>query len=307
LKEFPDGSVRPGGNPSYDQELLSRFGKGSLEGVRVALDLGGGAATRHAPSVLRAAGCEVFTLNDTPGDFSRAIDPFKADLSLLGRVVTARGCHLGLAFDCDGDRLVLVDGDGKKRSGDFMLTLALNELLASTEEKRVVVSADTTVAVDELVQRFRGEVFRSKVGEANVMRMMGEKNARLGGEGSSGGLIDGSFNYCRDSLVAAMVIMKSIKAKGEKAFAQVKSYNQTRISLGIPRPRALRAIVQLQRKYKDSDSLDGVKVKLSPRSWALVRVSGTEDLVRISAEAPARSESEKIAASFSRKVSELSR
>jgi len=291
----------------YDDDLLQKFGEGTCRGVKVAVDLGGGAAAMHAPEILARLGCEVTSLNDTPGVFNRMIDPVSDPLVLLQKIVKAKGCDIGLAFDCDGDRLVILDPQGRKRSGDFMLTMALGEALQASREKRVVVSVDTTQAVEELVKGLGGRVFRSGVGEANVIRSMLENAATLGGEGSSGGLIDGAFNYCRDSMLAAATIIRGIAQKGPKIYDQVKGYHQTRVAVKLARSRAAAGMKRLQKKYPGAETIDGVKVWLSRKSWVLVRPSGTEDSIRISAEATSPKESRDIVKSFSKKLRELSR
>ena len=213
---------------------------------------------------------------------------------------------MGLGFDCDGDRLVIVDSSGRKRTGDFMLTLALSELLASTGEKKVVVSTDTTQAVDDVAKKAGAQVFRSRVGEANVVRLLKEKGARLGGEGSSGGLIDCSFNYCRDSMLAALAIIRALKRRGRGFYESVPSYHQERVALDMPRAKALRGLRRLARKHDNPDALDGLKVTLPNRSWVLVRPSGTEDVVRVSAEARGQEEAVRLVKTYTKKLKELS-
>jgi phosphomannomutase/phosphoglucomutase len=137
--------------------------------------------------------------------------------------------------------------------------------------------------------------------------MMSEKGARLGGEGSSGGLIDGSFNYCRDSMLAALVIIRALKAKGRRLYESVPAYHQERVALTIPKQKAVKGIRKLAGKYDDSDTTDGLKVRLSKKSWVLLRPSGTEDLVRVSAEAESKAKAAEIAKSFAAKLKELSR
>lgn len=304
---FERGTIRRTTKTRYVDDLVERFGEGSCEGVKVALDLGGGAAIAHASQLMIRLGCDTVSMNDAYGVFNRRVDPTQDDLSLLRRVVKVKGCDVGLGFDCDGDRLVIVDGGGVKRTGDYMLTLALSQVLRDTGEKKVVVSVDTTHAIDEVAAAAGARVFRSKVGEANVVAMMQENDARLGGEGSSGGLIDGSFNYCRDSMLAALTIIRGLKQRGRKVYREVKSYHQERVALQLPRPKALRAIKALASKSRGADTTDGVKLWLSKKSWVLVRVSGTEDLVRVSAEAETASGAAQIARSFSAKLKELSK
>jgi phosphomannomutase len=271
-------------------------GEGSAQGVRVVLDLNGGAAIGHAPEILRALGCEVLTIGDLPGTFSRKVDPTNDPLDLLCKTVKREEADAGFAFDSDGDRLVLVDSDGKKRTGDYMLSLAFKEMLQGQEEKEVVVSVDTSQAVDDVLEELGGKVYRAKVGESNVVGTMVEKGVRLGGEGSSAGLIDASFNYCRDSLLAATTIVAALKRKGaKKLYGEVRSYHQARLKVEVPRKKALQAMKRLQKELKEADTLDGLKVRTSKSSWVLLRVSNTEEGVRVSAEAPTAKEAERLA------------
>lgn len=304
--QFGRGTLRPGRRTSYSDDLVARFGAGSCEGVRVALDIGGGAAFSQAPRILKGMGCKVLTVNDAPGVFSRKVDPVADELVVLRKLVKEDHCDVGLAFDCDGDRLVIVDDGGAKRTGDFMLTLALAELLGEASKRDVVVSQDTTQAVNEVVTRLGGKTFRSKVGEANVVETMLDRGVMLGGEGSSGGLIDGDFNYCRDSMLAALVIIGALKKKGRKVYGSVPVYHQERVALQLPRKKALKGIGKLAAKHRGGDTSDGLKLTLSDRQWVLIRPSGTEDVVRVSAEAETASKAVEIAKSFATKLKELS-
>jgi phosphomannomutase len=287
---------------SYNRELVEMAGEGSAQGVKVVLDLNGGAAIGHAPWILRALGCEVSTIGDTRGIFSRTIDPTNDPLEVLCKTVKNEGADVGFAFDCDGDRLALVDSEGRARTGDYMLTLAIKEALQGAGQKDVVVSVDTTQAIDEVVKESGGRVFRAKVGEGNVVGLMAEKGVRLGGEGSSGGVIDASFNNCRDSLVAAAIIVGALKRRGKKAFGQVRSYHIAREKMAMPRKKGLEAVRKLQKENPGADALDGLKIKTSGSSWVLIRVSNTEDGVRVSAEAPSMKGAEQLAHSYALKV-----
>ena len=301
------GTIRGALKPKYVEDLLQRFGTGSCEGVRTALDLGGGAAISHATKLLRKLGCEVYSVNDAAGVFSRRVDPVADELTILRRLVRERSCDIGLGFDCDGDRLVIVDAAGRKRNGDFMLTFAISELLEETGETRVVVSVDTTQAIDDVAGRAGGHVFRSKVGEANVVGVMNETGARLGGEGSSGGLIDGEFNYCRDSMLAAIVIIRALRRKGHRAYESVPVYHQERVAVSVSKLKARKVFRSLTARYDDADTTDGIKIRLSRHSWVLMRASGTEDLVRVSAEAETAREALRNAKAFAAKLVEMSR
>ena len=304
---FERGFVKKAHEPSYVGDLVERFGASSCEGIRVAVDLGGGAAISHVVPLLTQLGCDVTSMNDSYGVFNRRVDPVADELELLTKTVKQKGCDIGLGFDCDGDRLVIVDSLGRKRTGDFMLTLALAESLASTGERKVVVSVDTTQAIDDVAKKAGAQVLRSKVGEANVVGVMKESGARLGGEGSSGGLIDGSFNYCRDSMLAALSIIRALKRDGRKLYGSVPVFQQERVAIGVPKAKALKAIRKMATRYEGADLTDGLKMMFNDRSWVLIRPSGTEDLARVSAEAPTLDKASQLAKSFAKKLKELSR
>ncbi len=304
-RQFSQGRLIRPVRPCYVDSLAEMYGEGSCAGMNVAVDLGGGAAISHAVPLLRRLGCQVTSINDAYSVFTRTVDPVADDLGLLRRTVKAKGCAIGLGFDCDGDRLVIVDSSGRKRSGDYMLTLALRRLMRETGESQVVVSVDTTQAVDDVAREAGGKAFRARVGEANVVRVMREKGVRLGGEGSSGGLIDGEFNFCRDSMLAALAIIRALRDDGDSLYSSVPEYHQERVALRMPRAKAERAFKALARRYDHPDLSDGLKVALPRRSWVLMRPSGTEDVVRVSAEAPSAARAKSIAREFARKLGGL--
>jgi phosphomannomutase len=304
-KAMTSGTVTHRNKSSYNGELIEMAGIGSGDGVSVAIDLNGGAGIPHAPVILQGIGCNAKALGGTMGVFSRTIDPTNDSLHLLTETVKDEGLHAGFAFDCDGDRLVLVDDKGEKKTGDFMLALAVKKLLPEREKKSVVVSVDTSRAVEDVVTKLGGKVHRAKVGEANVVSKMVEEDISLGGEGSSGGLIDGSYNYCRDSMIAVTALVKAMKKSGSRIFDEVPSYEQVRLKVPFERKKALVAIKKLQKEHPEADTLDGLKIETSSKSWVLIRASGTEDAIRVSAEAKTLEEAEELADSYLNKVKRL--
>ena len=291
----------------YNTDVLEASkGDGTDAGIRAVLDLGAGAAIFHAPFILRSLGCTVHTINDTPGLFGRTIDPTADPLESLSRSVVSSSADIGFAFDCDGDRLVIVDDNGEKRSGDFMLTLALRVVLSDQKVSGVAVSVDTTRAVDELLHQFGAEVHRTPVGEANVIQGIKASNLRFGGEGSSGGFIDADFNHCRDAMIACTTLVRGLKRWGRKFYhTATRSYYQTRTRVEIPRSSALKAIRRLAKENPDAETLDGVKLSISQNSWVLIRASGTEDIVRVSSEAMSQKDADEIAGSYAQRVRRL--
>jgi len=129
----------------YPEELVVYIGKDSCSGLKVSLDLGGGSGSLFAPKLFKGIGCKVSTLNDSPGIFSRTIDPIEDELKGLSESIVANGFDVGFAYDCDADRVAIVDEKGRKLPADFTLMLSLNYLMRERRLRNVVVSVDTSM------------------------------------------------------------------------------------------------------------------------------------------------------------------
>jgi phosphomannomutase/phosphoglucomutase len=107
-------------------------------------------------------------------------------------------------------------------------------------------------------------------------------------------------------MLAALAIIRALKTKGREFYDSVPVYHQERVALGIPKAKALRGIKRLAGKYGEADLTDGFKLMLPNRAWVLVRPSGTEDVVRVSAEAGTESKARQLSKTFAKKLKELS-
>lgn len=261
---------------------------------RVVVDAGGGAAAGTAPGLLGRTGCDVESINSEPGKSDRGPDPTAGRLGSL-EAACASGDRVGFAFDLDGDRVVVVapgGGGGAPRALSPDATLCLG-VAAALEAgcRRFVLSIDTTAAAERLVASAGGRVWRSRVGEANVVAEMDVRGAEAGGEGSSAGFILRSFNGCRDGMLAAGLIAASAgdgAAVGEAAERAMAGYAQARTK--VPADSALHARAleiageRMRGRFSETVRLDGVKW-IGEGHWVLARGSNTEDAVRVSAEA----------------------
>lgn len=286
---------------TYNEDFLNSHGL-RFNGLRIVADLGGGSAIFHAPKIFSGLGCKVYCINDTPGFFSRIIDPFEDELKLLCKKVKQGNYDAGFAFDSDGDRLAFVDKNGEKKTGDFMLCLAISEALKHNKCRKIVVSVDTTQAVDEIARKFDAKVYRSKVGEYNVVNKLKQVDGEIGGEGSSGGLIEPSFNFCRDSSVASYYILSFLKYGNDEVLDVLKNYFQyrTKISFDTNRTIKLEKIFNIQRV----DRTDGIKLWPEDKSWVLIRKSNTEPVIRISVESDSKSKAMKLAEEYKKIILE---
>jgi phosphomannomutase len=294
----------------YYDSLLARAGKDTAKNVKVALDLAGGVGCFFIPTILRYQGCVIHSIHDSPGLFPRIIDPTSDPLSLLSRIVVARKCNVGFAYDCDADRLVIVDDRGRKLSGDATLLICLRYFLENTRNRSVAVSTDTSMAAEDLVREFNGKLFYAKVGETNVLKKILENGCGAGGEGSSGGYIEPSFAKCRDGVYASTIIAKMLRNEEgslSDILSDIPTYFQARTRLEIQRDIAQKIVKQLSETEGQVELIDGVKIKKSERSWVLLRPSNTEHVLRISAEAKTQEHANRLVKEYSEKALEFAR
>ena len=249
---------------------------------QVTVDIGGGAAKTVAPKLLQEIGCQVETINDELEGCSRGPDPTSNELTEL----VNKTKNLGFAFDLDSDRVIVVTNDGKK-SSDITLGLGVVKAI-KLGIKKFVLSIDSSLAVEKYIIQHGGKVWRSKVGEANVIQMMIENDAEAGGEGSSGGFILKDFNMCRDGLLTSGLIASMIDDESiQKDIEFFESFSQVRDKVSIESSLHDKIIIEIakkiEKKYK-INQLDGIKINIDDNTWSLIRKSNTEDIIRISTE-----------------------
>ena len=266
---------------NYISDAVSIIGK--LDKTQqVTVDIGGGAAKTVAPKLLQEIGCQVETINEELEGCTRGPDPTSNELTEL----VNKTKNLGFAFDLDSDRVILVTSDGKK-SSDITLGLGVVKAI-KLGIKKFVLSIDSSLAVEKYIIQHGGKVWRSKVGEANVIQMMIENNAEAGGEGSSGGFILKDFNMCRDGLLTSGLIASMIDDESiQKDIEFFESFSQARDKVSIEsslHDKIMTEIVKkIEEKYK-INQLDGIKINIDDNTWSLIRKSNTEDIIRISTE-----------------------
>ncbi len=269
------------GISNYVSDAVKVIGKLEQEKY-VTVDIGGGSAKYVAPELLKEIGCQVTTINDELGTCTRGPDPTTDELTEL----INKTKQVGFAFDLDSDRMILVM-NGKKKSSDITLGLGVVKAI-KLGIKKFVLSLDSSIAVEKYITNHGGKVWRSKVGEANVIQKMIENDAEAGGEGSSGGFILKKFNMCRDGLLTSGLIASMI---GDETIQNdiefFESFSQIRDKISVEsnlHDRLISEIAErLGTKY-EINQLDGIKIEINENTWSLIRKSNTEDIIRISTE-----------------------
>jgi len=269
-------------------EELSKF-IGTIDGKpNVAVDTGGGASSEYVDAILTKIGCGVINTKDTFGRSTRTPDPTNDQLVDLKNLVVSVKYDIGFAFDLDGDRLVLVDKNGRKLNADTTLLLCISKAI-ERGAKDIVISVDTSNSVKELANANNCNFTYSKVGEANVISVMLQKGIVVGGEGSSGGFIMSEFNMCRDGMLASAMAASMIKNKKFDECMQIASkYHMIRGKVSADsslHSAILDSIIdELEHECSSVDHLDGAKGIFDDDSWVLIRGSNTEHAMRISVE-----------------------
>ncbi len=254
--------------------------------LKVVLDCGNGAACPESPGLLRRLGCDVITLNAQPdGRFpGRPSEPSPENIRELSLLVKATGADLGLAHDGDADRCVAVDERGSPLGGDALCAL----FAARFGKDRIAVPLDTSMVVDDAAKAAGLTVLKTRVGDAFVSETLKREKGSFGGE-SSGAWIFPALSYCPDGPLAAALVCKMVADSGalSKQAEALPRYFTTREALRVPSAKkdAIVATVasRLSGHGRVSD-LDGVRVDMDA-GWCLVRASGTEPKVRVTAEA----------------------
>ena len=272
-------SAYAGAVEKHAERILADF-PGKLR-VKVVVDCGGGAASVITPHLLTRLGCDVVTLNCQPsGHFPRGIEPLPENLGDLMQGVINEKADLGIAHDGDADRLAVVDDKGRFVPGDKLIALFSRQL----KVKRVVTTIDASMLIDEL----GFEVTRTRVGDAFVsdeLRGKARKNVEEFGAEPSGCFIFPRVSLCPDGIYAAARIVQIASEHPISSLVdQIPSYPVLRGGV-LGDKAAMKKIEQLLRKEAGQlTTIDGLRLAFSD-GWLLIRPSGTEPKIRITAEA----------------------
>ena len=245
--------------------------------LKVVVDAGCGAASLVTPRLLKKLGCEVVTLNCYPsGFFPRGIEPTEANLEDLKKAVKESGADLGIAHDGDADRMMAVDDRGEFISGDRLLAIFARAVGA----KEIVTTLDASMAIDEVGFSVR----RTRVGDTCVSEEL-KKGGDFGGE-TSGAWIFPNISLCPDGIyAAAQVVAIASQQRLSELVDDIPCYPLLRGSVNSDEVVMSRLESSLMAMEPLSvNNIDGIKLSFKD-GWLLVRASGTEPKIRLTAEA----------------------
>ncbi len=291
FRVLPD--VKPSGaghleeDPGLDREYVEHL-LGSLEtplnGLKLVLDCGNGAASHLAPDLFRRAGAEVIAISNQPDGRNINLDCGALHVDNLRREVLAAGADAGVAFDGDADRAILVSGSGKIVDGDHVLLIAARRLKAQGHLKgdMVVSTVMSNLGLEKALAAEGITMLRTPVGDKYVLEEMERRGAVLGGE-QSGHIIFRQYATTGDGMLTALCVFEiaaSSSTSLDELSAGLAIYPQRLVNVRVKERRPLEQMASVNAEIAACEkAFDG-------SGRVLVRFSGTEPLARVMVEGP---------------------
>jgi len=260
-------------------------------GFRVVVDAVNSTGGIAVPMLLKALGVTTKEIYCEPtGHFPHNPEPLPEHLMDICREVKKGKYDLGIVVDPDVDRLALVSEDGSPFGEEYTLVAVADYVLNNSKKKKgnTVSNLSSTRALRDVTEKAGGEYFAAAVGEVNVVSLMKDCDAIIGGEGN-GGVIYPELHYGRDALVGIALFLTHVAKSGlpvSRLRATYPNYfiSKNKIEL-TPSIDVDKVLEEIKKKYKKQpiNAIDGVKIEFD-YEWVHLRKSNTEPIIRIYAE-----------------------
>lgn len=261
------------------------------------------------PALLERLGVECIKLYCEPnGQFPHNPEPLKEHLTDISELVVKEKADLGIVVDPDVDRLALVSEDGSMFGEEYTL-VACADYVLSNKAGNTVSNMSSSRALRDVTEKHGGSYQASAVGEVNVVQLMKDTNAIIGGEGN-GGIIYPASHYGRDSLVGVALFLSHL-ANGNMTCKELRdsypSYYMSKNKIQLtPKIDVDHILESMASKYIDQDvlTIDGVKINFNTE-WVHLRKSNTEPIIRIYTESTSQSSADSLAERFIEEIKEM--
>lgn len=267
----------------------------SLRGMRIVIDCANGATYAVAAKVFEELGADLVVMFADPDGFNINDDCGSTHPENLQQRVIAEGADLGIAFDGDGDRLVMVDHEGSIVDGDeIIFGIAQSRKLNKKLKGGVVGTVMSNFGLEKSLEELAIPFLRANVGDRHVLELMKKKKWVIGGE-PSGHILTMDLTTTGDAIVAALQVLVSMQAdangaKGLKELvAGMHKVPQILLNVKVESPGLVAQSEQMQ------SAIEAQGKVLEGRGRVLVRASGTEPLLRVMVEGDSESEVKQIA------------
>ncbi len=263
------------------------------------------------PALLEKLGVKTVTIihNDVTGNFAHNPEPLPEHLTDLSKTVLKQKAHLGISVDPDVDRLAFVCEDGEMFGEEYTLVAVADYVLKHNKKGNTVSNLSSTRALRDITEKQGGIYSASAVGEVNVVTLMKETKAVIGGEGN-GGIILPELHYGRDALVGIAIFLTHLAKYGKSVSMLRKSYpnyfiSKNKIEL-TPQINVDSVLADIKTKYKKQpiNTIDGVKIEFD-MEWVHLRKSNTEPIIRIYSESQTASTADSLAKKIISDIKEI--
>jgi len=275
--------------------------------LKIAYDPLFGTGRGYLNDLLREAGAAVHTLHDSRDVLFSGVgsDPSEKNLAELSAYVKEHGCAVGLSTDGDADRFGIVDSDGTWIHPNYVLAVLADYLIEVRKiPGGIGRSVATTHLIDSVAKHHNVPVYQTPVGFKYIGELIKADKIALGGEESAGLSIRGHLPE-KDGILAGLLVAEAIAKRGQSVkqqldalFKKVGPCYTVRLNLSLE-PDAKKKLVEKlkhdwdkfdSKKVSKVDRTDGLKMIREDGSWVLMRLSGTEPVVRVYCEAASQPE-----------------
>jgi len=263
----------------------------SLNKIKIILDCANGAVFQTAPKIFKELGADVESMFIEPDGVNINANCGSEHPDALKRKVVEKGADIGLAFDGDGDRLIAIDENGMKASGDQIIAVCANHLKKQNKLKnnKVVTTVMSNMGLGAVLKKLDIHHTASKVGDRYVMEMMKSEGAALGGE-DSGHMIFLDHHTTGDGILAALKLLGAVVVDQKPLSRLLKImdiFPQELINVEVKSKPEIDTVSAIM------DAINTAESALEKKGRVLVRYSGTQPICRVMVEGPSEDETKK--------------
>jgi phosphoglucosamine mutase len=269
-----------------------------LKGLKIVVDCAHGATYNVAPHVFHELGADVVATGNKPDGFNINDKVGATSPQAIQKEVTAHKADVGIALDGDGDRLIMVDAQGRCYDGDQLLFVIAKHAAAKKKLKGVAGTLMTNLAFENAIRGMGVGFGRAKVGDRYVLEMMREKDWQLGGE-NSGHIICLDKHTTGDGIVSALQVLRAVRESGKtlgELTSELVMYPQVLLNVAVPRGFKWDKFDAIKKARTDAER------NLNGKGRVLLRPSGTEPVLRVMVEGEPREAIESAAQSIAAAV-----
>jgi len=253
----------------------------NIRGLKIVLDCAHGATYHVAPKIFSELGAEVISLGNEPDGFNINLNVGSTNPQTIKEATLKHKADLGIAFDGDGDRVVMIDHLGHIVDGDQLVLVIARALKKNNQLKGGVVGTlMTNMAIEKALNDLDIEFVRTHVGDRYVLETLREKDWSIGGE-NSGHILTLDQHSTGDAIIASLQVLKSLRLLNQSLYDATKDsplYPQVLINVETNKN------IDLENNKSIQDAVRNVESKLNDKGRVLIRASGTENKIRVMVE-----------------------